>query len=140
MTEITRFAQLAVRAADLADRCEAAGALVVVALLREITQEVEEAILGLNAAAKRFMLAKTQLERLEAEAAERPKRRATPVIRARRAFPQHLVLFVDLETRLLEVLRDSLGEQCIKFLSRGLLAPAFEINHGESVAQTKAER
>ena len=74
MTEITRFAQLAVRAADLADRCEAAGALVVVALLREITQEVEEAILGLNAAAKRFMLAKTQLERLEAEAAERPKR------------------------------------------------------------------
>jgi hypothetical protein len=40
MTKITEFAQLAVRAADLADRCEAAGALVVAALLREIAQEV----------------------------------------------------------------------------------------------------
>jgi hypothetical protein len=34
MTKITGFAQLAVRAADLADRCEAAGALVAAALLR----------------------------------------------------------------------------------------------------------
>jgi hypothetical protein len=32
------------------------------------------------------------------------------VVRARRAFPEHLVLFVDLETRLLQVLHDPLGE------------------------------
>jgi hypothetical protein len=37
----TEFAQLATRAADLPDRCEAAGALVVAALLHEIAQEVE---------------------------------------------------------------------------------------------------
>jgi hypothetical protein len=44
MAEITGYAQLATRAADLADRCEAAGALVAAALLREVAQEVEEMI------------------------------------------------------------------------------------------------
>ena len=45
MPEVDKLATVSVRAADLADRCEAAGALVVAALLREIAQEVEEAIL-----------------------------------------------------------------------------------------------
>jgi hypothetical protein len=40
MTEVTGFAQLAVRAADLADRCEAAGALVAAAVLRGIAADV----------------------------------------------------------------------------------------------------
>ena len=34
------------RAADLADRCEAAGELVTAALLREVAQDVEEGILA----------------------------------------------------------------------------------------------
>jgi hypothetical protein len=46
MPEVDKLATLSVRAADLADRYEAAGALVVAAPLREIAQEVEEAILG----------------------------------------------------------------------------------------------
>jgi hypothetical protein len=45
MPEVDKLATVSVRAADLADRCEAAGALVVAAQLREIAQEVEEAIL-----------------------------------------------------------------------------------------------
>ena len=44
MTEAAGFAELAVRAADLADRCEAAGALVAAAMLRDVASEVEELI------------------------------------------------------------------------------------------------
>jgi hypothetical protein len=51
----------------------------------------------LNAAAKKLQLAKAELKRLEAEAA------GLAVVPAGRAFPEHLVLFVDLETRLLEM-------------------------------------
>lgn len=45
MTEIASIAQVATRAADLADRCEVVGCLVAAALLREIARDVEEAIL-----------------------------------------------------------------------------------------------
>jgi hypothetical protein len=45
VTETTEFAQLAVRAADLADRCEAAGALVVANMLRVLAANVEDLII-----------------------------------------------------------------------------------------------
>jgi hypothetical protein len=45
MTEITGYAQLATRAADLADRCELAGALVAAAILRRLAADVEEMII-----------------------------------------------------------------------------------------------
>jgi hypothetical protein len=40
MPEVDKLATVSVRAADLADRCEAAGALVAAPLLGEIAQEV----------------------------------------------------------------------------------------------------
>jgi hypothetical protein len=45
MTEVTGFAQLATRAANLADRAEAAGLLVVASVLRGVAADVEELIL-----------------------------------------------------------------------------------------------
>jgi hypothetical protein len=45
MAGTTGFAELAVRAADLADRCEAAGCLVGAALLRGVAREVEDTLL-----------------------------------------------------------------------------------------------
>jgi len=45
MTDTTRLAELTVRAADLADRVEAAGALVAAAVLRGIARDVEDLII-----------------------------------------------------------------------------------------------
>jgi hypothetical protein len=45
MTDIAGYAQLATRAADLADRCERAGALVCASFLRDLAREVEETII-----------------------------------------------------------------------------------------------
>jgi hypothetical protein len=45
MIEITELGVVAVRAADLADRAERLGALIVANVLREIAGEVEEAIM-----------------------------------------------------------------------------------------------
>jgi hypothetical protein len=42
MTDVMKFAQVTVRAADLADRAEAAGALVAASALREVARDVEE--------------------------------------------------------------------------------------------------
>jgi hypothetical protein len=44
MADTTRLAELTTRAADLADRVEAAGALVAASVLREVARDVEELI------------------------------------------------------------------------------------------------
>jgi hypothetical protein len=45
MTDTRTLGELTTRAADLADRCEAAGALVAAAVLRGIAEDVEETII-----------------------------------------------------------------------------------------------
>jgi hypothetical protein len=45
MTEVTGFAQLATRAADLADRTERAGALVAANILREVARDAEGVVI-----------------------------------------------------------------------------------------------
>jgi hypothetical protein len=72
--------------------------------LREAERELDAATTrtALNAAAKKLQRAKAELKQLEA--AERPKRRALPVVRGRWALPHDLLGFIDLETRLLEMI------------------------------------
>jgi hypothetical protein len=50
MTDTTKLAELTTRAADLADKCEAAGALVAAAVLRGIATEVEDLIIRTGSA------------------------------------------------------------------------------------------
>jgi hypothetical protein len=69
----------------------------------------------LNEAARKLMQAKTALKRLE----QRRLRRS--VRRPRRLPPERLPVLINLETRLLEVLHDSLGELVPGIVGRVLL-------------------
>jgi hypothetical protein len=72
----------------------------------------------LNAAAKRLQRAKTELKRLEAVQWPSGRSGALTLVPARRSLPEHLVLFVDLEPRLLQVLYDPLGEHLAGIVRR----------------------
>jgi hypothetical protein len=75
---------------------------------------------ALNAAAKRLMMARTALRRFQDEPASALLAAWHPVRGQGRTHPKRLAVFVQLETRLLEVLDDPFGELLLGVVGRVL--------------------